>query len=747
MFLYRTIIKFNRIIIILILVIATILASYIRNLTTEYDISSYFPKDDHTLKDYEYFTQLFGFDDDKILISVTNDQSVFSREFLTETLKFESQLKDIPNVEKVYSLHSIYDKIRTPLGFVSIPFLHNTNESLKTDSMRIMSDSRLKGLFISMNAKSFAFYLDINRNASAQGIDDIIERLISLSHGSDFSLAYLAGDRYTRYVYKNKIRDELKRNMIICIVIVTLFLFISLRSFWGVIVLLLPIILSILIFLGLLSYFKISLGIMSNYYPIILLIMGLTTGIHIINRYEYENRSVTNRRRALLYALRRVGYTTFLSSFTTSVGFLTLNLSPVSPIRQFGNEAAFGVMISYVISILLIPSLIELCKLSGSKLMVYKFEYWNNFSKNLIKQIWTRYKIILIISIIILLGSLIGLNKIEKDNYLINSKPGDILTKSRTHFETNYGGLRNLEILIKVDSPGVTIDMNFIRFIDQFEQYVLELNPVKTTISSATIYKSINKAYNGGISNEYKLPEDSEELNNYSKLLPHSIPYLGNFISNDFQVGRISARVKDIGRLASYKLHDKIYQWFKENTSDKNISLILTGMPILIDRTNEIMVNDLYKSLLLAFSIVSILLGSIFINFRYVVISWIVNIYPLIIASGSMGILNIPLMASTSIIFTIGFVIAVDDTIHFISNFRLNEIKRKSKYSSLILTFRDTVKAMFLTSILLISGFSVLILSDFEVLYYNGFLICIIVIFAFLTDVFLIPVLIRYFKR
>jgi predicted RND superfamily exporter protein len=189
---------------------------------------------------------------------------------------------------------------------------------------------------------------------------------------------------------------------------------------------------------------------------------------------------------------------------------------------------------------------------------------------------------------------------------------------------------------------------------------------------------------------------------------------------------------------------------FDENKStlkEHNASISFTGMGYMIDRNNYLLAGNLMWGLVLAFLVVAALMGVIFKSLRMVLITLIPNIIPLLIVGGFMGLANIDLKVSTSIIFTVAFGIAVDDTIHYISKLKIELDKGRTLIYALKRTGISTGRAIVMTSLILISGFIALIYSDFASTYYIGLLLSLTLIAAVLSDLFLLPVLLLKFYR
>jgi predicted RND superfamily exporter protein len=212
-------------------------------------------------------------------------------------------------------------------------------------------------------------------------------------------------------------------------------------------------------------------------------------------------------------------------------------------------------------------------------------------------------------------------------------------------------------------------------------------------------------------------------------------------------MGRITARLGDIGSEISLERTRALRLFIDQQINDDVVKFTVTGTSNLIDKNNVYLARNMFQGLGIAFLVVAVIAGIMFRSLRMVLITLIPNIIPLLMVAGIMGMFGIALKLSTSIIFTIAFGIAVDDTIHFISKFRIELNKGKSILYALKRTYLSTGKAIIITSIILSGGFLTLILSSFGGTFYTGLLVSLTLIFALLIDLTLLPVLILLFYR
>ena len=153
------------------------------------------------------------------------------------------------------------------------------------------------------------------------------------------------------------------------------------------------------------------------------------------------------------------------------------------------------------------------------------------------------------------------------------------------------------------------------------------------------------------------------------------------------------------------------------------------------------------QGLVIAFIAIAFIVGLMFRSIKMILISFVPNVFPLLLVGAFMGFTGIDLKVSTAIIFTIAFGIAVDDTIHFLSKLRLELGKGRSEMYAIKRTFIGTGKAIILTSLILVAGFLSLMISSFKGTFYTGLLVSLTLFFAVFSDLLILPVLLWFTKK
>jgi predicted RND superfamily exporter protein len=259
-----------------------------------------------------------------------------------------------------------------------------------------------------------------------------------------------------------------------------------------------------------------------------------------------------------------------------------------------------------------------------------------------------------------------------------------------------------------------------------------------------TVIKSLNQMVNGGSVKSYSFPENDtifENLRQYQAMVPGNT--LNVLQSKDKMKLRISTRMNDLGADSIKKIGQRIDKWITSNLDSNVIKVKRTGTGMLVDRNSEYVRDNTISSLFWSVLIISILMALIFREWRVMLIFLIPNLFPLFICGGFMGFLGIQLEAGVSIVFSVIFGIAVDDTIHTLSKLKMFKDKGDSTDDALYHTMMEVGKPMIHTAVILFFGFLVMLFSSNPPSQNVGILMSFTLASALISDLFLLPVLTR----
>ena len=712
-----------------------------------FDFDQFFPEGDDDLEYFKSFIEEFETDDNFLLIAVENKEGVFDKDFLTRFHEYGLAIKDVPHITKVQSLTQMRNPVKTPFGISSIPIIHIDEPSkYPQDKENLLNDDRFRLSLINADATALVIAAKTTEKIGLEDSDVMLDALYAetAKYGFD-DVHYLGRAYFQAELVEMKIWEMLIIGLI-SVILVTIILILIYRKFIGVMIALGSIGLGLLLFIGLLAGFGRELSVMAALYPVLMLIVGTSDVIHIMTKYTDLLKEGKDKISAMTTTVKEIGMATLLTSLTTAVGFATLLTSNVGPIREFGINAAVGVMIAYVTVIFFTTSVL----LFFDREQIIKQSESDGKLSNWLGKCYTQVrlnpkKILLVCSVVMGL-CFVGISMITTNYDISSTLPrGSNISNDFKYFENEFAGFRPLEFAVESQGDYEVDSYEVVSEISKLEDHLRSTGVINAIMSQATMYKSINKMNNSNRADAYVFTDSRKDFESQKKMVKKSRMLDQAVLINKYRTKtRISSRIADIGADSIRILNQRIDQWITNNLDQDVVSVRTTGTGVIIDKNAVYIRDNLLQGLALALIIVSILMGFLFRSFRMVFVALIPNIIPLLFAAGLIGWLGIDLEAGISIIFAIVFGIAVDDTIHFLSKYKLERVKGKSMEESLEVCYTETGKAIMITTIILFFGFMVLLISNSQPTNIVGMLISVTLVSALVFDLYLLPILIRY---
>lgn len=725
----------------------------LRKIKFDYDFESFFPTNDPDLDTYIEFRNTFEYDNEFILLAIENKKGIFREDFLNKISTLSDSLKNINDVSYISSPTTLENLVITGLGPVRFPYIHlDEPERLKEDSAVIYQSDELVGSFFSRDAKSVCIYIKTTEGISKAKSDSLLNNIDNAVARHQFDHIYTASKAKGQKVYLEKISGEFVQFFIASFLLVVLFLFISFRSFWGIWVPVLIVLLSIVWTLALMTATGKALDIMTVLLPTMMFVVGMSDVVHIVTKYMEELRGgLLNKFDALLKTLKETGFATFITLITTSLGFLTLLNSHIIPIRDFGLYTSLGVFIAFILSYTIMPLVLFLLPMPKLRVEKPGGDFWRKQLHKMLLWVFRNGKGIAVGAVIVTGISIYGITRIELNNYLIEGLTRkDELRRDFEFFEKNYSGVRPFEIQITPSDTNSNLwNPAELKAIDRLETYLKKDFGVGFIISPATLVKGMNKAMNNGNPSYFVMPATDEEITSLTDQMEQfrKRKEMKNLITKDGKLGRITGKMPDVGSKVFIERGLAMDEFMKTDPVMKPIHAHLTGAALMLDKNNKYLVDNTLQGLFLSILVVALISALIHRNLRMMLIAIIPNLFPIIVIGGIMGFCGIEMKSATSIIFSIAFGIATDDTIHFLARLKLEMSTGKPVLYCVKRSFLSTGKAVVVTSLILCGGFFSLITSGFESTFYFGVLVSITLFVAVLTDLLLFPLLVVWLIR
>jgi hypothetical protein len=741
---------YKKYIIALFIVLSAISVFFALKIKFDFSFEQFFPKGDDDLAYFEEFTKDFESDDNFLLIAIERPEGIFDSTFLSECHELSLEMRSLPHVIKTQSLTQLRYPVRTPFGISMLPLIHlNNPEKYEEDKRLIMSDQRFVNNLIDEDATVYNIALKTENLIGLKESDELMIALNKMLTDKKVKNHHIVGRANFQHELVKMQKYEIIKSSFISSFLILILLIVLLRKKVAVCVALISIGVGMLLFFGLLGVMGRPLDIMAAFYPVLMIIVGTSDVIHIMSKYIDELKAGVQKRLAMENTIKEIGLATLLTSLTTAVGFFTLVTSRVGPIKYFGINSALGVMVAFLTVIFFSTSLLSLFEkeqlISESK----SENGWNAFINKISSFTIKNSQAIFYSSIVFLLICVIGVSKITTnyqiaDNLPMNSK----ITEDFIFFEDKLAGFRPMEFAITTKKGAKADSYEVLKEVNKIENYLLNTGVVKSMVSQATLYKSINRMNNANKNEAYQFPPTEQEFNSSKKLISRLASGENTLLINeDNTKTRISSRIADIGADSIKSISNNIENFIASNVDTSLIVVKITGTGVIVDKNAAYIRNSLMQGLGLALLVIGLLMMFLFKNFRMLFIALIANLIPVLFAAAILGFLKIPLEAGISITFAIVFGIAVDDTIHFLSKFKLALNKGYTVDKAIERSYAEAGKAITFTTIILFFGFLVMIFSSHPPSIIIGSLISITLISAWAFDLFLLPILLRKFYK
>ena len=732
---------------------------FVAQLRFNYNFNDFFPVGDPDLDYYLSYTERFGNDNDYVLLGLEADpgQTVFAPDFIRRVDSLTRLTRRLPNVLAVTSPTTIANPVVEGFGVFSLPYLHpaayaRDPTQRARDSTLIYQTPGLVGNLFSPDARAATLVFQTVADLKKPPGDSLLASLNAGLRRLGFpeNRVHFAGKLVAQSVFVERLKWEMVVFMSLSFVLVTALLWLTFRTWWGVVLPLVVVLGTIIWGLGLMTACGVSIDLMTALLPLMLFVVGMSDTIHIISRYVSELGYGASKKDALRITIKESGFGSGLSALTTSLGFFTLMTSNIRPVYNFGLFTGISVLLAFVLSFTLLPAMLVL--LGKPQLRVPRREghSWDGVLGRLFSAILKQRRLIVGVFAIVIVGSVASASKLRINSSLLDDlSKNDPVRLDFTFFEKNFAGVRPFELELKPVGGRKVFDLAVLRETEKLENYLTNTYGLRYQASPVTLVKSVRKALNGGGLAEYRLPANDDELRRVTgkiKLFRKKDEFRALALP-DASAGRLMGRMTDVGSVRAQALGVELERYIKADIDSTVLQTRLTGSANLIDKNNQDLTLNMITGMAIDVLMVVVIVLFLFKSVRMTLIVLIPNLVPVLIVAGVMGLAGVNMKVSTSIIFTIAFGIAVDDTIHFISKLRLTLGHEPNLFRAVHRTYLLAGKAVIVTSLILVGGFSTLLFSTFDGTFYVGFLIGLTLLFGVIAELTLLPILILYFYK
>ncbi|MGY8955114.1 MAG: efflux RND transporter permease subunit [Flavobacteriales bacterium] len=758
-FLSRLILK-NRIIIILLIAgITVFMVKKGRDVRLSYSMAKLLPSDHPISLDYQVFLEKYGAQN--VLVIAIEDSLISTLEHLLKWDKVTQDIEIINGVEQVVSFANLPVLLKDTVNKKFILkrwFSQDVKTQVQLDSAfsQYSKQPFYKGLINSNDNKVSTLLISLDnivmKSASREELIFSIKDLVDAYSDEFQTKVHYSGLPYIRTVDSIKIKEEISLFIIFTLLITSLILFLFFRSFKAVISSMIVVILGVVFSFGTIAILNYEVSVLMALIPPVLIVIGIPNCIFLINKFHNEFKRTQNKDYALRKMVQKIGNITLLTNLTTASGFAAFMLTNSETLQEFGLIASINIIFIFLLSLFIIPIYFSFASPPKYRHTKHLDKIWiNKLVERLVFLVQFRRKQIYFITTILILFGVFGILNIKTTGNLTDELPKESdLYKDLKFFESNFGGVMPLEVVVNTKKKNGLLKSYNLRKIEQLSQELATFKEFSKPSSYVDVVKYSKQAFYNGDSAYYSLPNSQEQrmILSYLKNSSASMNMGALMMDSLKQEARISLRVADISTTKMDSVFDALLPKVNKIFDADKYDVTITGSSVVFLNGTKFLLKNLMLSLLLVIILISVFMAWMFNSFRMVVVSIIPNLIPLLLTGAIMGYFGIALKPSTILVFSIAFGISVDDTIHFLAKYRQELLVNNWNIKKSVLSaLNETSVSMFYTSVVLFFGFFIFVASDFGGTIALGLLVSITLLFAMLSNLLLLPALLLSLEK
>ncbi len=791
----RVVFKHPLITLLIVLGSAASLFSNLADLQLDASVEAFLHEDDPALLDYNDFRNQFG-RDELSLIAIGPTQ-VFSLDFLKTLRSMHEELEEtVPYLDEVNSLFNA----RNTQGVGDELLVDDLLEQFPSDESELPALKALvlsnpvyqnlliseDGLFTTVIVRQQA-YSSLSADGELQDTlgDDFesfeleetpaersetpfltepekkeavraITAIVKKYNSPEFPLS-LAGFPVVADDIRAAMRADMSKFMGLAVLTIALFLFVMFRRISGVVAPLLIVILSLLSTVSCMAMAHVPIMMPTQILPSFLLAVGVGDSVHILAIFYHRLDKGDDKESAIIYAMQHSGLAVLMTSLTTAAGLASFSTAEVAPIAHLGIFASFGVLLAFVYTVTILPSLISLLPISSKAPKVSDGKHGEaSYLDRLLDQvadISTSYpKIIIGVSLMIIVGSLSLATTIRFSHDPLSWLASDSPVRKSTYLiDEQLQGSGTMEVIIDTGQENGLVNPTLLHVLDEANQLAEEIDDgsvfVGKILSITDILKEIHQALHANDPSFHLIADDRELLAQELLLFENSgSDDLEDFVDSQFQKARVTIKVPWLDAVEYTRFTEHIQNLYRDRLGEL-AQVHTTGMLPLLTRTVDAAMRSAVRSYIIAGIVISLMMILLVGNWRLGLLCMLPNLTPIFLMAGVMGIFDMPLDMFTMLIGSIAIGLAVDDTIHFMRNYTRYFAETGDNREAVRHTLQTTGRAMFITTVVLALGFFIYMFSSMHNLFNFGLLTGLAIVTALLADYFLAPALVTLLAR
>lgn len=512
-----------------------------------------------------------------------------------------------------------------------------------------------------------------------------------------------------------------------------------LRSFWGMLITLVIIMLSASTAMGLSGWLGIPITPPSSSAPTVIMTLAVADSIHLLVSLFQSMRKGMPKKEAMTESMRINLSPVFLTSLTTCIGLLALNLSDVRPFNDLGNIATIGVTAAFFYTVVLLPPLVAIFPIRAGKAVSEESRPVVKLGELVISNrkglLWLGAFLIVFLSIMV--------TRNELNDEFVKYFDESFAFRTDTDFASeNLSGIYTMEFSLASGEEGGISNPSYLADVDAFADWSREQPDVQHVFTITDTFKRLNKNMHADDPEWYALPKERDLAAQYLLLYEMSLPYgldLNDTINVEKSSTRLIVTTDNISAVRMRELQGQSEEWLRENTPE-TMWTVPASTNLMFSHISERNIKSSILGAFIALGLIAIILAIAFASVKFGAISLLPNLAPALMAFGIWGIASGQINVGNAIVLTMALGIIVDDSVHFLSKYlRARREGGMTSQEAVRYAFSTVGSALVVTSFVLVAGFLVLTLSPFGLNAGMGLLTAIVLLVALGADLLFLP--------
>ena len=763
------------------------LASNLPRITFDTSTEGFLYKDDPQILMYNNFRNQFG-RDEKIIVAIKT-KDVFDKAFLEKLFRLHEEIEqNVPYIKAVDSLKNarktIGNKSELIVEDLFVDGIADDTAKLNAIAEFAKSNSIYKDLYLNTDASFTTIMITTNTYSSvgqdefdalSDGFDDgsadeskvqeseaafitasetneliaTLEAILKKYKADDFKIYDAGSPIVTKNLQTTLMADMSKFILLVVLTIATL-LFLTFRRLSGVFIPLIVVVLTLLATIGSMALFGYPITSMTQILPSLLLAVAIGDSIHILSIFYHKFDETGDKNLAISYAIGHSGLAVVMTSFTTAASLASFAISDIAPVAALGIFSALGVSLALVLTLIFIPLLLSFLP------MKHKSRDEDSFLDSFMIRIAdfsiNYYRSIIVSAVVVIVLSLLLASQMQFSHNPLHWFKKDNTVRTNTEMiDKELRGSISIEVVLDTKKENGVYNPAFLNAVESVTKeiytYKGENYFIGKIVSINDVLKEIHMALNENKKEFYLIPQNKDLIAQEFLLFENSgSDDLEEIVDSQFSKTRLSIKAPWVDSVEYVELIDQLQTLLDTKFKDMATVSITGTLPILSTTITKSIESSI-ESYIIAFIVIAILMVLLIGDFRLGLLSMIPNLTPIMFGVAFMVVFDLPLDMFTILIGAIAIGMVVDDTIHYMHNFKRYYILHNDVDEAIRLTLHSSGRAIFITSVVLSSGFLVFMFASMTNLFNFGLITGVTVAVAMLTNLTLTGALMKMVYR